>query len=405
MTRTGSLLRRAAGRPAVHGGIGAILTGGDFQALGALRTLARKGIPVAVLDSDACIARYSRYCRRFFRSPRLVDGEAYLDFLEALARRHGLQEWVLLPNSDEAVYLISRNRDRLRKTFRVPTPGWEIIENVYVKQKTYEIAERNGIPAPRTRTPGSLEGALAIDLPFPLVIKPSIRDHLYSQVRVKAYRVNDRRQLEQTYRAVSARIDPSEILVQELIPGGPHNLYSFCPFYKDGQVVASIMARRARQHPMDFGHASTYAEIVDIPEMRAWAEKFLGLIGYYGIGEVEFMQDPRDGQFKLIEVNPRVWGWHTLAIAAGVDLVYYLYQDALGEKIEPGRPVAGVKWVRMITDLPTVFLEVASRRMRLGDYLASMKGKKVDAVLSLSDPLPALAELALVPYLWIRRGF
>ena len=78
------------------------------------------------------------------------------------------------------------------------------------------------------------------------------------------------------------------------------------------------MARRARQHPMDFGHASTFAELVDIPEIRNIAERFLGLIDYYGLAEVEFMQDPRDGNYKLIEVNPRVWGWHTIAIASGV---------------------------------------------------------------------------------------
>ena len=88
------------------------------------------------------------------------------------------------------------------------------------------------------------------------------------------------------------------------------------------KIVTGIMARRARQHPMDFGHASTFAELVKIPEIQQIAEKFLSLIDYYGICEVEFIQDPRDGKYKLIEVNPRVWGWHTLAIAAGVDLPY-----------------------------------------------------------------------------------
>jgi D-aspartate ligase len=190
-------------------------------------------------------------------------------------------------------------------------------------------------------------------------------------------------------------IEPSEILVQEFIPGGPGNLYSLCPFFKDGKVIAAITARRARQHPMDFGHATTYAELVNIPQLHVIAERFLSLIGYYGIAEVEFMMDPRDGSFRLIEVNPRVWGWHALAIYAGLDLPYMLYKDMLGEPIEMPFALRDVKWIRLLTDIPTVTLAIAKGRMKISDYVKTMKGPKRDAVLSLKDPLPFIAELLM----------
>jgi predicted ATP-grasp superfamily ATP-dependent carboligase len=202
-----------------------------------------------------------------------------------------------------------------------------------------------------------------------------------------------------------AFIDPSEVLVQDFIPGGPKNLYSFCPFFKEGKVITSVMARRTRQHPMDFGHASTFAECVDIPRMRELGEKFLRLIGFYGIAEVEFMADPRDKEFKLIEVNPRLWGWHTLAIAAGVDLPYLLYRDMIGGEVEMQMPSRSIKWIRLITDIPTVFLELIRGKMTVSDYVKSMKGKKEFAVLSSDDPLPFIAEIAMLPYLWMKRGF
>jgi predicted ATP-grasp superfamily ATP-dependent carboligase len=195
------------------------------------------------------------------------------------------------------------------------------------------------------------------------------------------------------------------VLVQEYIPGGPNHLYSFCPFFKNGRVLVSIMARRSRQHPMDFGHASTFAELVSIEDIQKIAEKFLGLIDYYGIAEVEFMQDPRSGEYKLIEVNPRVWGWHTLAIAAGVDFPYILYQDMIGDKMEFQLPMNHMKWVRLITDVPTTFLEIIKGKMRISDYLSSMKGRKEFAVFASCDPLPFFAEIAMIPYLWIKRGF
>jgi predicted ATP-grasp superfamily ATP-dependent carboligase len=385
--------------------IGAVITGGDFQGLGVLRTLARKGIPVILLDHEHCIGKYSKYKKRFFRSPRPSEGENYLNFLLQLAKREGIQGWIIFPNSDEAVRVLSQHKEILENYYRIPTPYWESIRNVYIKRETYKVAEKNGISIPKIYDINSLEQLVESDLQYPLVIKPSIRDHFFNKTKIKAFRVNTKEELIKTYQRVRGVIEPDEILVQDFIPGGPKNLYSFCPFFKSGKVITGVAGRRARQHPMDFGHASTYVELVDIPELRGISEKFLGLIDYYGIAEVEFMQDPRDNQYKLIEVNPRVWGWHTLAIAAGVDLPYLLYQDMIGEEIEVLPSIKQMKWVRLITDIPTVFAEIMNGNMKLSDYILSMKGKKKDAVLCLKDPFPFLAEIALIPYLWVKRGF
>ena len=100
------------------------------------------------------------------------------------------------------------------------------------------------------------------------------------------------------------------------------------------------MAHRMRQHPMDFGRATTLAETVDIPELEVLGSKLLLAAGYEGLAEVEFMFDTRDNTYKLLEVNPRVWGWHTLAGRAGVDLPFLFYQDAVGE---PAADSAGVR--------------------------------------------------------------
>ena len=385
--------------------VGAVITGGDFQGLGVMRTLAKKDIPIILLDSDFCIGRFSRFKKKFFKSPHPSEEKSYLNFLIDLAKKEKIHGWVIFPNSDESVYVLSKYKDILSEFYRIPTPGWDVIQNVYVKQKTYQVAEENGIPIPKTLIPKNIEELLELDIEFPLVIKPSIRDHFYNKLRIKAFLIRNREELVETYKKVCSIIDPQEILIQEFIPGGPNNLYSFCPFFKNGETVASIMARRARQHPMDFGHASTYAELVDIPEMKDISEKFLRLINYYGIGEVEFMKDPRDGKYKLIEVNPRVWGWHTLAIGSGVDLPYILYMDLIGKEIECQPPLKDIKWVRLITDIPTVFQEIIKGRMKIADYLASMKGSKEFAVFSLYDPLPFVAEYLMLPYLWVKRGF
>lgn len=384
---------------------GAVITGGDFQALGALRTFARKNIPVIILDSDHCISRFSRFKNKLFKSPHPAETESYLSFLIDLARRENIHGWVILPNSDEAVYVLSKHKETLEEFYRIPTPCWETAQYVYDKKKTYKIAEKHDIPIPKTYYPENLERLMALNLQFPVVIKPSIRPNFYNKVKIKGFRINNREELVKTYKMVSSFIDPSEVLVQDFIPGGPKHLYSFCPFFKNERAITFVMARRARQHPMDFGQASTFAELVDIPELHNLSEKFLSLIGFYGIAEVEFMEDPRDGEYKLIEVNPRLWGWHTLAIAAGVDLPYILYQDMIGEKLEFRMPSNHLKWVRLATDIPTAFSEIIKGNLKIGDYVTSMRGKKEFAVFSLDDPLPFFAEIFMSPYLFIKRGF
>ena len=62
---------------------------------------------------------------------------------------------------------------------------------------------------------------------------------------------------------------------------------------------------------------------------------FCGRSGFHGISQVEFKRDPRDGRFKLMEVNPRLWQWHGLAAACGVDLPLIAYRDLTGERVEP----------------------------------------------------------------------
>jgi predicted ATP-grasp superfamily ATP-dependent carboligase len=78
--------------------VGAVVTGGDFQGLGVLRTLAKKDIPILLLDSQYCIGRYSRFGKRFLKSPHPSDTESYLNFLIDLAKKENIHGWVIIPN-------------------------------------------------------------------------------------------------------------------------------------------------------------------------------------------------------------------------------------------------------------------------------------------------------------------
>jgi len=384
---------------------GAVIIGGHYLSLGAARNLASSGIPVCVVDSEVCVAQFSRRVRRTFRSPPVDDETAFVAFLSELARQAGLLGWVVFASTDQAVRVLAQSHAQLSHLYRLTTPPWDVVQHFYDKRLTHRLAVAQGVPTPETANPGSEAALAALNLAYPVVLKPAITTHLSTVTKTKAYRADNETELLERYRLMAAIMDPTEILVQELIPGRGENLYSYGGLFQNGRPVAGVAARRPRQHPMEFGRASTLVETVNCPELAALAGRLLAGTGYSGLAEVEFMFDPRHNRFELLEVNPRIWGWQSIAGRAGVNLPYLTYAQALGRATPSASPEVGVKWIRLITDVPTALSEMREGRLSLRQYLCSLHGKKEFAVLSASDPLPFVMELLLIPYYAKRRGF
>jgi D-aspartate ligase len=383
---------------------GVLVIVGSFQSLGILRSLASHHVPTYLIDWDLCIGRFSRCTNRFSTCPPVIEEKKFLEFLRDLAIKQNLKGWLIYPNDDRTVELLAKHKKEIDELYKVTVPDWEISKVALDKRLTYRLVEQIGIPIPKTFYPKGVDELKDLVIEFPSIIKPAIRDNFYDKARKKAIRVNNRDQLIQAYLKAASLIDRAEIMVQEFIPGASDNLYSFGSLYRDRRVLGKVVARRSRQHPVEFGRVTTHAETVHIPELEDMATQLLDAMGYHGISEVEFMWDPRDGKYKLIEMNPRFWAWHSLAIAAGVDLPYLLYLDMLGERVQVDDFKDGVHWLREMVDLFAIAGLFARGKMRLTTYLRSWRGEKTFSVLSLKDPLPFLAEILMIPYILKKRG-
>ena len=403
-SRTTDVLRNGAmlnlGRPP-----GAVVIGGDYQGLGIVRSLGRMGVPVCVIDDEHSISRFSRYTTHGVRVPDLRQEAATVETLLRIGRELNLQGWVLFPTRDEIVAALARNRSVLAETFRVPVPDWTTVRWMLDKRNTYQLAQQLNIPFPKTWSPLTEEAIDQIDSPFPLVLKPAIKEHFFYATKAKAWRVNSRAELHLMFRRASLLTGASEVLIQDMIPGDGRQQFSYCAFFKGGKAIGSMVTRRRRQHPHDFGRASTFVETIDLPALEALSGRFLRSINYYGLVEVEFKLDPRDGQFKLLDINARTWGYHTLGTHAGVDFPSLLYGDQLSRPVQTCRGRPGVSWVRLLTDVPTGLLDVAAGRLRFGDFWRSLRNYHIEAVFNREDPVPGIVECALIPYLTVKRGF
>ena len=386
------------------GATGALVIGADYKSLGVVRSLGRRGIPVWVLMDEHVLATFSRYCARTLPWPALTEREQ-VDYLVDIARRYRLDGWAIYPTDEESAALLARNHEALGDLYRntVLTP-WETLRWAYDKRLTYRLATDLGIDHPSTKHPSGRADVLAYDGPYPAILKPAFRPEFNRFTAAKAWAAPDGPTLAARYDEAAALLDPSLILIQELIPGGGECQLSYAALCRDGEPLASLAVRRTRQWPMDFGRASTYVESIEAPDVEQQARAVLSALRFDGIVEIEFKRDPRDDRLKLLDINPRVWGWHTLGRRAGVDFPYLLWQMVNGAAVAPVRGRPGVRWVRALTDVPTAIGAIRGGQLSVGSYLASLRGPIEFAVLAADDPLPAIVEVPEAALLaWRRR--
>jgi predicted ATP-grasp superfamily ATP-dependent carboligase len=194
------------------------------------------------------------------------------------------------------------------------------------------------------------------------------------------------------------------LLLQEFVPGGEDAVFYLGSYLDRGsRALATFTGRRLRQSPPMYGLASL-ATSVWVPEVAEAGVRLLREMGWHGVSHVEFKRDPRDGRYKLMEINTRHYGTNALATACGVDLTGVAYDDALGRPRSAPRQCEGVRWVHARRYLggsvrAALHGDRAARRL-----LGPLRGVRVDGVLSLDDPLPGAAEALVRGARLSRRG-
>ncbi len=308
-----------------------------------VRALALGEIPVVVIAERHDPARWSRCAVAHLDVSPDLGAEARADALLALAADRP-EPPVLYYDDDEDLLFVSRQRDRLARGFRFVIPAADLVEDLVDKARFHPLAERLGLPVPRTVRCAS--DALDDDhgLRFPLVVKPVSR-HGGAWARVvsgKAANVDDRPALAAlAARLADARLD---LLVQEAVPGPESRVESYHVYVDEqGRIAGEFTGRKLRTYPQSCGF-STAVTITDDAEVRALGRRITGELELRGVAKLDFKRAP-DGAPQLLEVNPRFSLWHHPGALAGVNLPALVYDRLLGRPAPAPRVArAGVTW-------------------------------------------------------------
>jgi D-aspartate ligase len=376
---------------------GAIVLGGSFVGLGLVRSLGARGVETWVIDTDrsASIARFSKYTKRYI----LAEEDPYRLLLR-LGHEHRLNGWVVLPVTDYFVDLLAHHHESLSSIYKLTTPPIEVTRFALDKRLTYRRAQELGIATPWTQLGDGPADEIEKNLRYPVILKPAINHHFFPQTNLKALPASNPSEFQQRYAQMKMYIPPEEILIQERIPGGGENQFSLCAICEKGRPYATLVAQRRRQYPVEFGNASSFVETTRQPVVERDGLRFLESIEFDGMVEIEFKFDPRDGRYKILDVNARPWGWHTLTGAAGADFGYLLWQHKIGRAVRSVPMQHKAAWLREITD----FIAIAKsprKGAEIRALLTAVRDRRLAlATFDLRDPVPFFAELAL----WVLQG-
>lgn len=385
---------------------GVIVIDGHVQGLSLTRSFGELGIPVYVVDRNAyAISKYSKYCKKFFVSPDYLD-DTFPDFLLSLAKSENLQDWLLLPCDDHIVFSISKRKKELAEYYKVITADLNILSSIINKGALNKVAQSCKVPVIQAYYPSSdIISRESIDfLRYPVLIKGTEGQSFYKKTKSKAFEVKDFKELEETYSTLVENLVPSDIMIQEKIPLSQQNkVVSFTAFCIDGEIKAHWMGRKLREHPIYYGTA-TYAESVKVPVLLSQSIPLIRKLSYTGVCEIEYLQDPRDGSYYLIEINPRTWLWVGLAKNCGINYAEMMY-NYVHEKPHayPTQYKVNVRWMNLWTDTFFSLKHILTGKLSPGVYLKSILKSKTFAILSISDPKPFFMMGFLLFYINKRR--
>jgi D-aspartate ligase len=365
--------------------------------VGVFRSLGRLGVPVYALVEDYFTpAGVSRYLRRaFVADTRSWNDRQLLTSLTMIAQKVGTPA-ILVPTDDNAAVFIAEHAGALQKWFLMPPVPTHLPRMLANKKCLYSVCSNLDIPAPASAFPSSMEDVEEFleRATFPVIVKAAEPQRLPPSER-RTRIVHNAADLK----AVFARFesaDPPNVIFQEYIPEscGEDWIYHGYANAESGLYV-SFTGRKLRSYPPFAGMTAAGVPVVN-EQLRLLAEHMLKAISFSGIVDLDYRLDKRDGQYKLLDFNPRVGAnFRMFEDESGVDVIRAMHLDLTGRSMNGAAPMRRRTFIVESYDPFAAFGYLRRGELTLRGWWRSVRGRKELAWFAWDDPLPSLV-------MWVR---
>jgi predicted ATP-grasp superfamily ATP-dependent carboligase len=367
-----------------------ILRSGHHGGLGIARTLGRLGIPVYSVDAARWEPVFaSRYCRgRFLLDLGKEPADIAVAVLRNIARKIGGRP-ILIPTTDESCMWLAQNDEALREDFRFPAQDAALVHTLCDKGRMQELARENGVATARAIVPRSKEDVVRFieQSEFPVMVKETGGGRLRRRAGGTKFVLRSPRELMEFYARAGDDKVPN-LIIQEFIPGED---WMFDGYFDAGsRCLFGMTGRKIRRFPVKTG-VTSLGVCLDNEVVLQTTIGFMRAIGYHGILDIGYRYDRRDGQYKVLDVNPRIGcTFRLFAAANGIDVARALYLDLTGQPVPLAKVAAGRKWLVEDFDLFSALRSWREGSLSLKAWFQSLAGVEEAACFALDDPLPFL---------------
>ena len=301
----------------------------DSPGLIAAETFRKRGFRVVVgCHIRVCTTFFSRYPHKrvLYPSPDMYPNK-FMSWLFDYVTSEKVD--IIIPIGARTTQLLSKHKEELIKMVKLFLVDSHLYKKAVDKAETMKIAINNNIPCPKTYFPEEedLEHIVNRIGDYPVIVKPR-----FGTAAKGITFVRSRDTLIETFLNTESKY--GKCIIQEYIPHSGMQFKAELLMNRQQEVVSWVVYNKPRHYPAEAG-SSTINCTVDRLDILTIAERMLRAMGWYGIGDCDFIEDPRDNTPKLMEINPRYTRSIKIASVAGVDVFYKLYQLAVGEEVVP----------------------------------------------------------------------
>ena len=368
-----------------------VLISGDHGPLGITRSLGRLGVPVYVIDPHRFTpSSFSKYCKgKYVWDIDNHRPSETLAFLENVGRELSSRP-ILIPTSDPVAVFVADNLTCLSHSFLIPELRPALVHGLSDKKQMYFLAKKYSIPTPETVFPKSKTDVLEFldRAAFPVMLKGIDGMRLWKRTGRKMFIVWDARELLERYDAAEDPEFPN-LMIQEYIPGGDDTVWMFNGYFnRNSDCLLGVTGKKIRQCPIHTG-ATSLGICLENEVVQQTTKTFMKRIGYQGILDIGYRYDARDGQFKVLDVNPRIGAsFRLFTTSNGMDVARALYLDLTGQEVPASVAELGRTWLVEDSDLVSFYRYRQEGTLSFKAWLNSLRGVRESAYLSKDDLLP-----------------
>lgn len=259
-------------------------------------------------------------CDRIFQIPYPSGGsDELIERIEHIHQQEKID--VLIPNFDAELFSFMKNEQRLReKGIHMFLPTLKQFQE-REKDKLPEYGIKYGVKVPGSINLGSFSQIKEIDEKFeyPVMIKGQFYD---------AYVAANEEQVKQAFHKLAAKWG-LPVIAQEFVKGTEVNVIALGD--GKGNTIAAVPMRK--QYITDKGKAWGGITLAD-EKMMELTRMIIQKTKWKGGMELELIKT-NNGEYFLIEINPRIPAWVYLAVGAGQNIPDALIKLALGWDVKP----------------------------------------------------------------------